>query len=257
MSLNSLFWRGYFLRPADETTKTTLGGRSDFECPNCKPHKLLKIASIEVAEIPEIIRGEALPEAIQSVHSKNLNLALLRHEWMHLTNLIRVPLYYCWHCPIMSQRFSYQIGTNEKLFELLEYGKGAQGDPYTSNDEYPREIQEINLQYFRISKKDQELQSLANEHDLSTRAFVGKHRNHIKRHNLNIPNHQLGGIPLLLQGIPDDINCPKCTQQMFFFVSIGNWYGLKFKWMCGNPFVQILYHICPQCGVVSCEGYTD
>src|SRR5262249_28751907 len=138
--------------------------------------------------------------------------------------------------------FYYQILADDRI-GLLQYGvDGVMNDfPY---EEYPRFFPEASSRLVEIPDEAQNILKLLNtgEEDWERIPIV--------YHNLNIPRHQVGGEPYLVQ---QDTNyrmrCPLCGEIMPFPASVGD-YCLDPRGFTGNQYVQVLFHYCKACHVV-------
>ena len=161
-----------------------------------------------------------------------------------------VHLLYCWTCSIPYGVFSYRLQPNGNV-ELLElparwetaFGPGGPYDGYTGI--FPSKT----VSLIRLSELEQEKQRAAqSDNDLSLDLFD--------------PKHQVGGFPVIAN--PQEIICPVCSKQSPLFAVIcddasGNKAGVveAGSSFTDNSSIQMVFHLCRDCSVVSAYHSND
>ena len=151
-----------------------------------------------------------------------------------------VHLLYCWTCSIPFGEFAYKINADGSIElirvpERYEYEFGAAGpyDGYTGVFP-PRKV--------ALTPVDENAETTAEEDD--------------------DPAHQIGGEPFIAN--PQTIQCPVCSKPMPLLASIcddasGNdpWHREESSSFAGNGGVQMIFHFCRDCAVVSAYHCCD
>jgi hypothetical protein len=160
-----------------------------------------------------------------------------------------VHLLYCWTCSIPYGHFSYRVrqdGTVEVLDlpPTTEYAFGPDGpyDGYTGT--YP--MKKVSL--VALSEEERQAEKLAHsDMDLAFTLF---------------PRHQIGGTPVILNS--EAIACPACLKPSPFLAVIcddasGNRPGevAARDSFVGNLGVQMVFHFCRECSVVTAYHSND
>jgi hypothetical protein len=221
--------RGFTLIPAVGTTTVVPGafrhqfcGKHDIrgaQCPNC--HKpLLLILGV-------------------NAHDPRVGLD---SSWNCL------PLVYCWTCERDEDVFSYQLLDDHEIEIISDFaGEPLEEFPYT---DYPESFEEVSVILTELALEDQLAIQALNRGTDDLPFFR-------LRPWLCDPVHQIGGEPLLMQGIHDFApRCPACSNQMPHFASIGN-SNMSPKGFVGSAGVQILFNVCRRCAIVSAVNRTD
>jgi hypothetical protein len=146
-----------------------------------------------------------------------------------------VHLVYCWTCSIPYGQFSYKVNPDESI-DLIqvperdeyEFGSAGPYDGYTGI--YP-------LRKVRLVPAE-ELAAMRDENERED------------------PAHQIGGDPFIAN--PEDVTCPLCLRASPLFATIcddaaGNnpWKQEESSTFNGNGGVQMIFHFCRDCGVIS------
>ncbi len=164
------------------------------------------------------------------------------------SDLEEVHLLFCWSCNIAQRPFAYSL--EDHKVSLLQFGRGgtASDFPY---EHYPVFFPEWKVILEPISTEQQKAIILLNEGREDECGEV------VYREKLNVPRHQIGGVPLLLQFDDQDLlKCPHCRKIMPFFAEIGDDTGGAGAFT-GNKFVQVIYSLCRKCRVVGCYQACD
>ncbi len=183
-----------------------------------------------------------------SLHAKDvrLNFDVVRHPVVHLL--------YCWTCSVPFGEFSYRVG-GDGTIELLqvaprqptmEFGSEGPYDGYTGVFPY----RQVGLQ-----------QQTADEQRMLT-ARQSDDSDGDDDDELFSPRHQVGGYPLIYN--PGKVFCPVCSVEMPLLAAIcddatGNDpFGVEPEHsFAGNGGVQMLFHFCRGCSVVSAYHSCD
>lgn len=189
------------------------------ECPNCRK-RLLTIAQFDASD------------------------TRLQIDTVGMQSL---PLLFCWTCVISQQEFVYECSHDGREITLLRWARGEsfRDFPYEGYPEgFPPE--QITLKPLEPHKQEVIIK-------LNAGAQVWELAQEYPE--LSVPQHQVGGEPLLLQAIPIR-SCPKCFDSMPLFASFGDSASSGHKFT-GNEFVQTVFSLCRKCRVVHCLQMTD
>lgn len=160
-----------------------------------------------------------------------------------------IPLLYCWTCEVGRDVFSYRIVADD-IIEIVHMYRGERQKDFPY-EEYPTFFDTADVWLSPISVEDQSIirtQNRPNDDDWSIFKLRGW---------LTHPNHQIGGEPLLLQGLDDfRPRCPVCKDWMPHLACIGN-ASLAPKGFVDCDYVQVLFSLCRACGIVSAVNRTD
>lgn len=157
-----------------------------------------------------------------------------------------LPLLYSWTCDISQGTFTYRVGPGK--VDLLDFQQGqAYSDfPYES---YPDAFPPLSMALSPIDANDQQIILQLNDRD-------ARRASPHQRTDLDHPRHQVGGIPRLMQDEEFSLKCPHCTSEMPMFASIADANGTP-RGFTNNPYVQVIYHLCRACWVISCYNICD
>lgn len=215
---------GYFLEPTSGAeTHSVIGGfgPSSPVSPN-SGRPLLQLAALDLIE-----------------------MGLSPSDWVGPS----IKLLYSWTCAISEGRFTYRC--LEEGIQLLEAQRGDAYDdfPYPH---YPDAFREVSVALVALTADEQNILrkinlSSGDEHFDLISAWP----------DLAIPRHQVGGEPLFLSKHAKSVFCPVCNQEMLFLASIGNKTFRDTLGFAGNDFVQVVYHVCPECRVLSARNFAD
>lgn len=157
---------------------------------------------------------------------------------------------WCWCCPVLKGPFTYRV--LDSTVSILDSKKGRPEADFPYED-YPRPFPQGSALLHPISTRAQALIARLN----------AGHSSYSKRElKASTPVHQVGGIPYLLQGTDyqsdwaDELRCPTCGHSMALFASVGN-RCFDPRGLCGNDFVQVLFHVCFDDGVVTAIQQCD
>lgn len=130
----------------------------------------------------------------------------------------RVPLMFCWQCNIAQDVTQYRL-RHDGGIDLLRFKRGTQGPDFPYSD-YP-----VSFPGARF-----ELATAPNTPAKS-------------------PHHQIGGRPFLIQGLRD-LRCRICRRRMQFLACVAD--DATEGWtFAGNSWVQTLFHVCLDDGVIA------
>jgi hypothetical protein len=200
---------------------------------------------------------------IAGAHCPNCDLPLLRLLSLHANDPVLnldpdrfsvVHLLYCWTCSIPFGEFCYKVDQDGSVRLLRlpprsEYEHGPDGpvDGYTG--QLPH--RQVSLEF--ISGEDQLALKQRWE---STRDDIDILR------GLDEPRHQVGGYPFIYN--PIRIVCPECSQDMPLFAAICNgatgndaWKTTAEDSFVGNGGVQMVFHLCRNCSILSAYSSCD
>jgi hypothetical protein len=139
-----------------------------------------------------------------------------------------LPLLYGWTCDIHQGLFTYRVEPDR--VELLDF---PQGRTYTDfpYENYPDAFAPVPMNLAPIDAKG-------------------------RRTDPDEPQHQLGGTPTLMQDAVSGLKCPRCAGAMPLFAAIANDNGTP-PGFTDNPYVQVVYHLCRACWVITCYNVCD
>lgn len=229
MDFPTISTQGYFVQLT--CFPTTVGnhrfcGEHDIvgaQCPNCQL-PLLRFLSLELANSP-VQLGSTMPYA-------------------HLL--------YCWRCNLAQRGFSYCIVAKKEI-AILAYGAGKEADDFPYED-YPNYFPGTYIDLMPLSNEEQEIIVKKMNDEINIYTYKNG-----KYEFLTKPQHQIGGVPLLMQSNWEDWifeRCPICNQTMIFFASIGD-FCLDVRGFTMNPYVQVIYLSCSHCNVFKAFAMTD
>lgn len=159
----------------------------------------------------------------------------------------RLPLLFCWTCNVAQDEFHYRISPTGAFVLLSGGGGGVELEfPY---EHYPRAFPAAGLELLPISDEDQALIAAANRGEIVASALAIDHP------GLAEPRHQLGGEPLHRGGTPS-LRCASCGMPMKFLAAFGDT-CLDPRGFTGNPFVQVLFHLCRPCNAIGVHQVCD
>ena len=156
-----------------------------------------------------------------------------------------LPLLFCWTCNVAQDRFFYQLHSGG--VSLLRYKKGGVTDdfPYCS---YPDHFPQSPLDLTPVTQEDQEMIRRLN-------AGEDMWLTNERAEELLVPDHQVGGEPILVSG-DDRLKCVVCKRISPFFASVGDNAGHNLSFT-ENEFVQTLFFLCRRCWVVGAVQQSD
>jgi len=158
-------------------------------------------------------------------------------------NFPQLFLLFCWTCQLAQDVFSYkQISGKEVKILHFKRGECYSDFPY---DNYPIYFPEADAILRELANEDREIISSLNS-GLLRLSQVRK-----LRPDLISPRHQIGGEPYLIQAEgTNEIRCLQCESNMPFFTAIADSgpFGTQFT---GNDFVQMLFHLCRKCSIIT------
>jgi hypothetical protein len=158
-----------------------------------------------------------------------------------------LPLLYSWTCPISQGVFSYKF-LPEKI-EVIEY---VDGDPYIDFPyrNYPESFPIRPVKLIPVTAHQQDLiASLNSRQEIASDGEVALAE-------IDIPRHQVGGEPRLMQRPLRNLKCCNCKEPMPIFASVANDSGTP-SGFAGNDFVHVIYHLCRTCVLFSAYNMVD
>lgn len=162
------------------------------------------------------------------------------------SRLTALPLLYSWTCPISEGVFSYRVTTDHVDLIVFDSGDPYEDFPY---EDYPVAFPGQPVELVPLTGVEQDAILRLNTTDVP---FAERER----FADLDKPRHQVGGVPRLLQPPMDEMKCPSCGARMPFLASIANENG-TLRGFADNDFVQVIYHLCRACVVLSCYHMVD
>jgi hypothetical protein len=161
--------------------------------------------------------------------------------WLQGTGLSRVPILFCWTCPIAQDDFCYRLRSAGDRVELLTHAQGPQEPDFPYAD-YPRSFPAKPALLVPLTDEEQAVLRTRNAGSEVGPAWE-------RNPQADRPQHQIGGEPYLLQG-PEPRHCPGCALPMPLFASVGDDTGSA-RGFTQNPWVQTLVHLCRHCCVLT------
>ncbi len=153
---------------------------------------------------------------------------------------------FCWRCGIAQDIFSYQMSDNQ--IKILHYRLGA-SEPDFPYCNYPAFFPQRNLYFVRISEQSQKIICDVNSQQVDF-WLASQHNSQLIR-----PQHQLGGEPYFVNS-PYQLICPLCNSAMPFLLSVSDHSGTH-AGFTGNEYVQMIFHLCNPCQVISAYQMCD
>lgn len=167
-------------------------------------------------------------------------------------------LLYCWTCQGAGGSTFFYRNIDQSKVIILEYGitPFTKGFPYKN---YPIYFPKARALLHQLKPDVQQYIRRLNREDFAEYELPEQYQ------DLDVPRHQIGGEPYLIQHNPDYIfdkvygvsmDCPICGNLMPFFAAIGD-HCTDPRGFTGNEFVQVLFHYCSQCCVVAAFNQCD
>jgi hypothetical protein len=194
--------------------------------------------------------------AVQGAISPNSGKPLLRYFALDLRDdrlglsffaTRRLDLFFAWTCQISRDVLTYRIEGDERI-QVLHYGQGrAYSDfPYANYPAYfPARLFELR----KISPSEQRTITAVN------RRRVRPTTVNDDRPDLVRPQHQVCGEPYLVNS-PREITCPVCQGEMPIYASASD-ETMSERGFVQSNFVQVLFHLCASCAVVTAYQLAD
>jgi hypothetical protein len=160
-----------------------------------------------------------------------------------------LPLLWCWACPVAQAAFIYSVKGG--VVTLLRCRKGSRTSDFPYEN-YPDFFPLSDVRLLPISSRTAQLIKAVNE---GADTYPWRYR------RASTPCHQVGGIPYILQGTDyqdgdKDLLCPTCHQRMSLLATIGD-RCLDPRGICGNTYVQVLFHLCSHHGTIAAIQQCD
>ena len=194
--------------------------------------------------------------AVQGAISPNSGRPLLRYFALDLRDdrlgLVSFPtqrldLFFAWTCDISRDVFTYCIQSEGRI-EILDYRQGrAYSDfPYTNYPTYfPARLFELR----KITPEEQKTIAAVDLRRLKSSTV------HDDRPDLVRPQHQICGEPYLVNSAREVI-CPVCQREMPTYASASD-ETMSERGFVHSNFVQVLFHLCVSCAVVTAYQLAD
>lgn len=224
--MKSIYRTGYFLQPAPENVATAfmIGGKyygAGAVSPNSRT-RLLQLASLGVTEGPLRLPGWPSPS---------------------------INLLYGWTCAICEGTFSYRQRDND--IDIVECVRGESYSDFP-HPYYPEAFREVYVEPLALTQEQQAIIVQLNSSNGDAEFQLAN-----SNPDLSTPRHQVGGEPYYVSGRSWCPVCPLCKKQMPFLASIGNSTFCDSLGFAGNEFVQVVYHLCHACNVLSARNVAD
>lgn len=166
---------------------------------------------------------------------------------LHNMAVCSLPLFYCWTC--QSGSLQYRLAGPNAIEIIYHDTDGlALGFPYA---DYPDFFPEATVTLSDLTKEEQQVLRDIN-------ADLRPNHDYWKGSKpLGICRHQVGGEPYLVQLDTEyEMLCPGCGKHMPFLYAAGD-DCLDPRGFVDNQFVQVIFHLCRACGIVSCFNQCD
>jgi hypothetical protein len=153
---------------------------------------------------------------------------------------------------LAQSEFSYQL-TSEDEYKILACAPGPKDDEFPYLD-YPRWFPEVPLEFLPLSE------SLAKDIELYQRSStdipmkIEKKFSRSETDLISTPRHQLGGTPFRFTDSTPV--CPLCTTVMQFLMTIAD-SSTDPRGFVGYIYAQVVYHLCPNCSVLTATQECD
>jgi hypothetical protein len=202
----------------------------------------------------------------------NCNRPLLRFLTLDLSDPVLelglagelLTLLYCWTCRLAQTRFYYRCLPGDAI-EVVSAGRGGHTPDFPYNA-YPtffpgKFVRPVAL---TVAMQDRIVSENAGKAPCSgpngggipsLTETVRRDLPREKGRDRLEPRHQIGGQPFLLDTYRP-VTCPICRCRMPFVVCISDESGAGIGFT-GNPYVQVLYHLCRSCRCVGAYHQTD
>ena len=165
------------------------------------------------------------------------------------TSLSSLPLLYCWRCNLSQDALYYRVFADGSV-SLIKYKSGGitTDFPY---DDYPDHFPGVPAILEPLTRDHQNTLRLIN----TRRANMYRIQSSFPE--MLVPQHQVGGEPLLLQyDAMQPMQCIHCAAKMNFLACIGD-DCLDPRGLIGYEGAQVLYHFCRSCNVVGALNRAD
>ena len=159
----------------------------------------------------------------------------------------RIDLLFSWTCALSQGVFAYQIASDEEV-RIIDYTAGEAYDDFPYRD-YPDAFPQRQFVLRQIEQREQD--------DIVHANADGRYRLRLAktRPDLTRPQHQIGGIPHLVQP-PRTLACPVCSKLTPLIASVSS-ESMSERPFVDNDYVQVLFHACADCSVLLAYTRTD
>jgi len=162
-------------------------------------------------------------------------------------------LFYCWTCSIPFGVFSYRIERDGSI-AILSYEKDYEGafGPEGPYEDYPEVFPKHSVSLRQLTSTEQDFLKKKGDEDVEIPEEFSY---------LDDTPHQVGGQPFIFS--PQwPITCPSCSSDAPFLAAIsdnasGNGFPKGYTSFTGNLGVQVIFHFCTTCSVVSAYHSVD
>lgn len=194
--------------------------------------------------------------AVEGAISPNSGRPLLRYFALDLRDdrlglgsfpTQRLDLFFSWTCEISRDVFTYRIHSEDKI-EILHYrpGRAYSDFPYPN---YPIHFPARRFELRKVAPDEQRTISLINRKRLKSAAV------HDDRPDLVRPLHQICGEPYFVNS-PREATCPACRRVMPIYTSACD-ETMSDRGFVNSNFVQVLFHLCAACAIVTAYQLAD
>jgi hypothetical protein len=158
-----------------------------------------------------------------------------------------LPLLFCWRCPLAQEPFAYRL-LEDGGVDLIACGIGEPEIDFPYPD-YPAAFPAAKFGLVPLTDAQQATVADLNAGAISDQKLVDGLL-------LDVPRHQIGGEPYLVQPGMGAMVCPKCKVELPLLATIGD-DTVDGRGFTGNDYVQVLYFLCANCSVVTAYQTCD
>jgi hypothetical protein len=159
----------------------------------------------------------------------------------------KLNFFFSWTCDISRGVLTYQI-KDDTAIQILNYKDGAAYTDFPYPD-YPNYFPQRLFELRKISDDEQKAMAAINRKKVKISSI------HDERPDLVRPQHQFRGEPFFVNA-PRQLACPSCEAVMPVFASAGD-ETMSQRGFVHSNFVQVLFHLCTSCAIVSAYQLAD